>query len=54
MNGKNIYPRFGSNGETVIYIKYLGSKTALGILRLSANRSFLFPLKVGKIQSIDW
>jgi TolB protein len=52
--GKNMYPRFGSNGESIIFIKYMGNKSAIGIIRLNANRSFLFPLNVGKIQSIDW
>ena len=52
--GKNMYPRFGANGESIIFIKHMGRKSALGVLRLNANRSFLFPLNVGKIQSIDW
>ena len=52
--GKNMYPRFGANGESIIFIKHMGKKSALGVLRLNANRSFLFPLNVGKIQSIDW
>ncbi len=53
-SGKNMYPRFGAYGETISYIKYIGGRSAIGILRLNANRSFLFPLNVGKIQSIDW
>lgn len=53
-NGKNMYPRFADDGETVIFIKYIGNKSALGVLRLNANKSFLFPLNAGKIQSIDW
>jgi len=53
-SGKNMYPRFGPNGESIIFIKYMGNRSALGVLRLNANRSFLFPLHVGKIQSIDW
>ena len=52
--GKNMYPRFGPNGESIIFIKYMGNRSAIGIIRLNANRSFLFPLNVGKIQSIDW
>ena len=52
--GKNMYPRFGPNGESIIFIKYMGNRSAIGVLRLNANRSFLFPLNVGKIQSIDW
>ncbi len=53
-SGKNMYPRFGPNGESVLFIKYMGNRSAIGVLRLNANRSFLFPLSVGKIQSIDW
>ena len=53
-SGKNMYPRFGTYGETVIFIKHMGSRSAIGVLRLNANRSFLFPLSIGKIQSIDW
>jgi len=53
-SGKNMYPRFGPYGETVIFIKHMGGRSAIGVLRLNANRTFLFPLNVGKIQSIDW
>ena len=53
-SGKNMYPRFGPNGESVLFIKYMGNRSAIGVLRLNANRSFLFPLSIGKIQSIDW
>ena len=53
-SGKNMFPRFADDGQTVIFIKYIGDKSALGVLRLNANKSFLFPLNAGKIQSIDW
>ncbi len=53
-NGKNLFPRFAPDGETVLFIKYIGSRSLLGVLRLNANKSFLFPLRSGKIQSIDW
>ena len=53
-NGKNMFPRFSENAESVLYIKYLANQSALGILRLNANKSFLFPLNIGRIQSIDW
>jgi len=53
-SGKNMYPRFGNNGESISFIKYQGRQSSIGILRLNANRSFLFPLHGGKIQSIDW
>ncbi|WP_291949687.1 Tol-Pal system protein TolB [Campylobacter sp.] len=53
-NGKNLFPRFSSDGESIIFIKYLGSQSALGIIRINANKAFYYGLKVGKIQSIDW
>ncbi len=52
--GKNMFPRFSDDGESVLFIKESGGVSSLGILRLNANRTFLFPLRVGKIQSIDW
>ncbi|AXP09149.1 Tol-Pal system protein TolB [Campylobacter hepaticus] len=53
-NGKNLFPRFSSDGGSIVFIKYLGSQSALGIIRVNANKAFYFPLRVGKIQSIDW
>lgn len=53
-NGKNLYPRFSSDGQSVVFIKELGGQSSLGIIRVNENRSFQFPLKIGKIQSIDW
>ncbi|MBE2984405.1 Tol-Pal system protein TolB [Campylobacter sp. RM9344] len=53
-SGKNNYPRFSSDGQSVVFIKQLGSQSSLGVIRLNENRSFQFPLKIGKIQSIDW
>jgi len=52
--GKNLYPRFADDGETIMFIKYYNNQSALGVIRLNANKSYHFPLKVGKIQSIDW
>lgn len=53
-NGKNLFPRFSSDGGSVVFIKYLGSQSALGVIRVNTNKAFYFPLKLGKIQSIDW
>ncbi len=53
-NGVNIFPRFSSDGETVLFIKEFQRQTALGVIRLKYNKSYLFPLYTGKIQSIDW
>jgi TolB protein len=52
--GINQFPKFSSDGESILFIKNSGSKSSLGIIRLFYNKSFLFPLKVGKLQSIDW
>ena len=53
-SGKNMFPRFSNDGHTVLFIKNEGQTSSLGVLRLGANKSFLFPLSAGKIQSIDW
>ncbi len=53
-NGKNLYPRFARDKDTILFIKHFKNQSSLGVVRLNANKSFLFPLKVGKIQSIDW
>ncbi|MSN96643.1 Tol-Pal system protein TolB [Campylobacter sp. FMV-PI01] len=52
--GKNLYPRFSNDGGSILYIKDSRHQSAVGIIRINENRSFQFPLKVGKIQSIDW
>jgi TolB protein len=52
--GENDFPRFSSDGEAVLFIKQDGSRSSVGIIRLVPNKSFAFPLKIGRIQSIDW
>jgi len=52
--GVNEFPRFSDNGDSIIFIKNYKSESSVGIIRLKQNKSFLFPLKIGKIQSIDW
>jgi TolB protein len=52
-NGRNQFPKFSSNGESILFIKTT-DKSYLGIIRINYNKSFLFPLKSGKLQSIDW
>lgn len=52
--GENDFPRFSGDGEAVLFIKQDGSRSSVGIIRLVVNKSFAFPLKIGKIQSIDW
>ncbi len=53
-SGKNLYPRFAKDKDTILFIKHFKSQSSLGVIRLNDNKSFLFPLKIGKIQSIDW
>lgn len=53
-SGINQFAKFSSNGESVLFIKKDKGKSYLGIIRLSYDRTYLFPLKVGKLQSIDW
>jgi len=52
--GINEFPRFSGNGDSIIFIKNYKAESSVGIIRLKQNKSFLFPLKIGKIQSIDW
>jgi TolB protein len=51
--GINQFPKFSTDGESVLFIKN-DKKSSLGIIRINHNKSFLFPLKTGKLQSIDW
>jgi len=52
-NGQNQFPKFSADGESLLFIKST-DKSYLGIIRLNYNKSFLFPLNAGKLQSIDW
>lgn len=53
-SGINQMPRFSQDGETVMYLKHSGAQSALGVIRLNYNKSYLFPLPSGRIQSMDW
>ena len=53
-NGSNQFPKFSPDGESVIFLKTQNDRSSIGIIRLNYSKSFLFPLKNGKIQSIDW
>ncbi len=53
-SGENDFPRFSPDGEAILYIKQQGSRSSVGIIRFGINKSFAFPLKMGRIQSIDW
>ncbi len=52
--GRNQFPKFSTDGDSILFIKNYKNKSYLGIIRLNYNKSFLFPLKSGKLQSIDW
>lgn len=52
--GKNDFPRFSHDGGTILYIKEAAGQSAIGVIRINENRSFHFPLNLGKIQSLDW
>ena len=54
LNGRNIFPNFSIDGKTIMFIKLLGTQSSLGILRLDENKVYHFPLKVGKISTLDW
>ena len=53
-NGRNQFPKFSSDGESILFIKTDDQDSYLGIVRLNYNKSFLFRLKTGRLQSIDW
>lgn len=53
-SGVNQFPKFSANGDTVLFIKNYENESALGIIRINQNKSYLFPLKGQKLQSIDW
>jgi TolB protein len=52
--GRNQFPKFSPDGDSILFIKHHKNKSYLGIIRLNYNKSFLFPLENGKFQSIDW
>jgi TolB protein len=52
--GKNEFPRFSDDGDAILFIKNYQEQSSIGIIRLKYNKNFLFPLAMGKIQSLDW
>lgn len=52
--GVNEFPRFSKDGDAILFIKNYKAQSSLGIIRLNHNKNYLFPLKYGKIQSMDW
>ncbi|PAF48440.1 translocation protein TolB [Helicobacter sp. 12S02634-8] len=53
-NGTNQMPRFSNDGGSIMFLKHTQAQSALGIIRLDYNRSYLFPLNHIKIQAFDW
>ncbi len=53
-NGTNQFPKFSPDGESLLFIKTFRGISSLGIVRLNFNKSYLFPSKNARIQSIDW
>jgi len=52
--GVNEFPRFSVDGDAIIFIKNYKQQSSIGIIRLNYNKNYLFPLKYGKVQSMDW
>ncbi|MCW8894234.1 MAG: Tol-Pal system protein TolB [Sulfurimonas sp.] len=52
--GVNEFPRFSVDGDAIIFIKNYKAQSSIGIIRLNHNKNYLFPLKYGKVQSLDW
>lgn len=53
-SGTNTIPKFGKDGDTIMYLKDVNNESAIGIIRISTNKGFLFPLKNSKVQGFDW
>jgi len=52
--GVNEFPRFSKDGDAILFIKNYKNQSSIGVIRLEHNKNYLFPLKMGKIQSMDW
>jgi len=52
--GVNEFPRFSKDGDAILFIKNYKSQSSIGIIRLNHNKNYLFPLKYGKLQAMDW
>lgn len=52
--GINEFPRFSKDGDAILFIKNYMDQSSIGVIRLKSNKNFLFPLKSGKVQSMDW
>jgi TolB protein len=52
--GVNEFPRFSKDGDAIIFIKNYKAQSSIGIIRLNHNKNYLFPLRYGKLQAMDW
>ncbi len=52
--GINEFPEFSKDGDAIIFIKNYKEQSSIGIIRLNYNKNYLFPLKYGRLQSLDW
>ena len=52
--GVNEFPRFSDDGETILFVKKYKRQSSIGLIRLAYNKSYLFPIHGGEIQSLDW
>jgi len=52
--GINEFPRFSKDGDAIIFVKNYKGQSSIGIIRLKYNKNYLFPLKSGRVQSMDW
>jgi len=52
--GVNEFPRFSKDGDAILFIKNYKAQSSIGIIRLNHNKNYLFPLKYGKVQAMDW
>ena len=52
--GINEFPRFSRDGDAILFIKNYKGQSAIGVIRLSYNKNYLFPVYGGRIQSLDW
>jgi len=52
--GINEFPRFSKDGDAILFIKNYKAQSSIGIIRLNHNKNYLFPLKYGKLQAMDW
>ena len=52
--GVNEFPKFSKDGDAIIFVKNYKGQSSIGIMRLNLNKNYLFPIKSGRIQSMDW